>query len=79
MTQPHPSTENTETILKNAFSAAVSVADPQIIIPQYLEKIFPIGNEPQGKCLVVGAGKRLGCSCALGRYPQIRRDPIPTH
>lgn len=47
----------TEAILKNAFAAAVSVADPQVIVPQYLAKIFPFGQEPQGKCLVVGAGK----------------------
>ena len=47
----------TESILKNAFAAAVSVADPQVIVPQYLAKIFPAGKEPKGKCWVVGAGK----------------------
>jgi glycerate 2-kinase len=46
-----------EAILKNAFAAAVAVADPQVIVPQYLEKIFPAGQEPKGRCLVVGAGK----------------------
>ena len=46
-----------ETILKNAFAAALAVADPQKIIPEYLHQIFPNGQEPQGKCLVVGAGK----------------------
>ena len=46
-----------EAILKNAFAAAVAVADPQVIVPQYLAKIFPAGQELQGKCLVVGAGK----------------------
>jgi len=46
-----------EEILKNAFAAAVAVADPQVIVPQYLAKIFPAGQEPKGKCLVVGAGK----------------------
>ena len=46
-----------EEILKNAFAAAVAVADPQVIVPQYLAKIFPVGQEPKGKCLVVGAGK----------------------
>ena len=46
-----------EAILKNAFAAAVAVADPQIIVPQYLAQIFPKGQEPQGRCLVVGAGK----------------------
>jgi glycerate 2-kinase len=47
----------TESILKNAFAAAVAVADPQVIVPQYLAKIFPDGQEPKGRCLVVGAGK----------------------
>lgn len=46
-----------ETILKNAFSAAVAVANPQLIVPQYLAKIFPIGREPKGRCVIVGAGK----------------------
>jgi glycerate 2-kinase len=48
---------STEAILKNAFAAAVAVADPQIIVPQYLEKIFPQGCELRGRCVVVGAGK----------------------
>ncbi|OYY20548.1 MAG: hydroxypyruvate reductase [Polynucleobacter sp. 24-46-87] len=46
-----------ETILKNAFAAALAVADPKKIIPEYLSKIFPPGSEPSGRCLVVGAGK----------------------
>ncbi|QWD85149.1 glycerate kinase [Polynucleobacter asymbioticus] len=46
-----------ETILKNAFAAALAVADPKKIIPAYLSKIFPLGSEPSGKCLIVGAGK----------------------
>ncbi|QWE16486.1 glycerate kinase [Polynucleobacter sp. AP-Nino-20-G2] len=46
-----------ELILKNAFAAALAVADPQKIVPVYLRNIFPVGEEPQGKCLVVGAGK----------------------
>ena len=46
-----------ETILKNAFAAGLAVADPKKIVPEYLAKIFPQGSEPQGKCLVVGAGK----------------------
>jgi glycerate 2-kinase len=57
MTQLNNPSITTEDILKNAFAAAVAVADPQIIVPQYLEKIFPAGQEPKGKCLVVGAGK----------------------
>jgi glycerate 2-kinase len=46
-----------ETILKNAFAAALAVADPKKIVPEYLAKIFPLGSEPKGRCLVVGAGK----------------------
>ncbi len=41
---------STEAILKNAFAAAVAVADPQVIVLQYLAKIFPKGREPKGKC-----------------------------
>ena len=52
-----PVAYGTEAILKNAFAAAVAVADPQVIVPQYLAKIFPKGQEPRGRCLVVGAGK----------------------
>jgi glycerate 2-kinase len=57
MTQLNNPSITTEDILKNAFAAAVAEADPQIIVPQYLAKIFPAGQEPKGKCLVVGAGK----------------------
>jgi hydroxypyruvate reductase len=46
-----------ETILKNAFAAALVVADPKKIVPEYLAKIFPLDSEPKGRCLVVGAGK----------------------
>ena len=46
-----------ETILKNAFAAALAVADPKKIVPESLAKIFPKGSEPKGRCLVVGAGK----------------------
>ena len=55
--QQSPQPISTEVILKNAFAAAVAVADPQMIVPQYLAKIFPVGDEPKGRCLVVGAGK----------------------
>ena len=66
-----------ESILRNAFAAAVAVADPQIIIPQYLEKIFPQGHEPKGRCVVVGAGKASASmanaleSYALSNWPQV--------
>ena len=64
--------KNQETILKKAFATAVAVADPQIIIPEYLAKIFPAGQEPQGKCLVVGAGKAsASMASALERHAQI--------
>ncbi|QWE20461.1 glycerate kinase [Polynucleobacter sp. AP-Kolm-20A-A1] len=60
-----------ETILKNAFAAAVAVADPQVIVPQYLAKIFPKGQEPKGRCLVVGAGKAsASMASALESYAQ---------
>ena len=45
-----------KSILQNAFAAALAVADPQKIVPEYLEKIFA-DSPPQKKCLVVGAGK----------------------
>jgi hydroxypyruvate reductase len=57
MTQQNNQPTSIENILKNAFAAAVAVADPQVIVPQYLAKIFPAGQEPKGRCLVVGAGK----------------------
>jgi hydroxypyruvate reductase len=44
-------------LLEGAFAAALSVADPLRIVPEYLAKIFPKGREPRGRCLVVGAGK----------------------
>ena len=61
-----------EAILKNAFAAAVAVADPQIIVPQYLAKIFPAGQEPKGRCLVVGAGKAsASMASALETYARV--------
>lgn len=44
-------------ILQKAFQAALVVADPKHIVPEYLARIFPKGSEPKGRCLVVGAGK----------------------
>jgi glycerate 2-kinase len=68
---------NTETILKSAFAAAVAVADPQVIVPQYLAKIFPKGKEPKGKCWVVGAGKAsASMASALEKYAQIHWPDI---
>ncbi len=58
-----------QTILKQAFASAVAVADPQVIIPEYLGKIFPRGQEPKGICLVVGAGKAsASMASALEHY-----------
>ena len=65
-----PST--TEVILKNAFAAAVAVADPQVIVPQHLARIFMAGQEPKGRCLVVGAGKAsASMASALEAYAKI--------
>ena len=63
---------NKEAILKNAFATAVAVADPQVIVPQYLAKIFPAGQEPRGRCLVVGAGKAsASMASALEAYAKV--------
>jgi len=63
---------NKDSILKNAFAAAVAVADPQVIVPQYLAKIFPAGQEPRGRCLVVGAGKAsASMASALETYAKV--------
>jgi hydroxypyruvate reductase len=82
MTQQHSQPISTETILKNAFAAAVAVADPQVIVPQYLAKIFPVGQEPKGKCLVVGAGKAsASMASALEKHtkehwPQVKIEGV---
>ena len=82
MTQQYPQPINTETILKKAFAAAVAVADPQVIVPQYLAKIFPAGQEPKGKCLVVGAGKASASMAsafeayANEHWPQVKIEGI---
>jgi hydroxypyruvate reductase len=69
----------TENILKNAFAAAVSVADPKVIVPQYLAKIFPAGQEPQGRCLVVGAGKAsASMASALESYAKTHWPKVST-
>jgi len=51
------SPSNPRTLLEGAFAAALAVADPKKIVPEYLAKVFSHGNEPKGRCLVVGAGK----------------------
>jgi len=48
---------NTPAILQQAFAAALQLAEPRHIMANCLQQIFPVGTEPQGRCLVVGAGK----------------------
>jgi len=82
MTQENTQPTSIEAILKNAFAAAVAVADPQVIVPQYLAKIFPVGQEPKGRCLVVGAGKAsASMASALEVYaktywPQVKLEGV---
>lgn len=82
MTQHNNQLISTQEILKNAFAAAVAVADPQVIVPQYLAKIFPAGQEPSGRCLVVGAGKAsASMASALETYakthwPQVKLEGV---
>ena len=82
MTQENNQPISIQEILKNAFAAAVAVADPQVIVPQYLAKIFPAGQEPRGRCLVVGAGKAsASMASALEAYasthwPQVKLEGV---
>ena len=82
MTQQNTQPISIEDVLKNAFAAAVAVADPQVIVPQYLAKIFPAGQEPKGRCLVVGAGKAsASMASALEIYakvhwPQVKLEGV---
>ncbi|CAM3712958.1 glycerate kinase [Polynucleobacter brandtiae] len=63
---------SSEKILKNAFAAAVAVADPKLIVPECLQQIFLPGQEPKGRCLVVGAGKASAAmASALESYAAI--------
>ena len=77
-----PITKSTEAILKNAFAAAVAVADPQVIVPQYLAQIFPKGQEPKGRCLIVGAGKASASMAsafeayAKANWPQAKLEGV---
>lgn len=77
-----PIAKSAEAILKNAFAAAVAVADPQVIIPQYLRQIFPRGQEPKSRCLVVGAGKASASMAsafeayAKANWPQAKLEGV---
>ena len=79
---PSSAANSTEAILKNAFAAAVAVADPQVIVPQYLAQIFPKGQEPKGRCLVVGAGKASASMAsafeayAKANWPQAKLEGV---
>ncbi|BDT79819.1 glycerate kinase type-2 family protein [Polynucleobacter yangtzensis] len=79
---PSSAANSTEAILKNAFAAAVAVADPQVIVPQYLVQIFPKGQEPKGRCLVVGAGKASASMAsafeayAKANWPQAKLEGV---
>ena len=79
---PNSAANSTEAILKNAFAAAVAVADPQVIVPQYLAQIFPKGQEPKGRCLVVGAGKASASMAsafeayAKANWPQAKLEGV---
>ena len=82
MNKPHIQAIPLKDVLKNAFAAAVAVADPQVIVPQYLSKIFPAGQEPQGRCLVVGAGKASASMAsaleahAKAHWPQVKLEGV---
>jgi len=82
MTQQNTQLTSTEDILKNAFAAAIAVADPQAIVPQYLAKIFPAGQEPKGRCLIVGAGKASASMAsaleiyAKAHWPQVKLEGV---
>ena len=79
---PASSPSNPRTLLEGAFAAALAVADPKKIVPEYLAKVFSHGNEPKGRCLVVGAGKAsASMATALETYakqywPSIALDGV---
>ncbi|SNX27865.1 hydroxypyruvate reductase [Polynucleobacter meluiroseus] len=61
-----------ELFLKNAFAAAVAAADPQLIVPEHLARIFSPEDRPKGRCLVVGAGKAsASMASALEAYASV--------
>jgi hydroxypyruvate reductase len=73
---------NQRVLLEGAFAAALAVADPKKIVPEYLAKIFSSGMEPKGRCLIVGAGKAsASMATALEAYakqywPMIQLDGV---
>ena len=61
--------KNTPQFLQAAFDAALKTADPQVMLPDGLRKIF---SAPlKGRCLVLGAGKAAASmAVALEQYAQ---------
>ena len=61
--------KNTPQFLRAAFDAALKTADPQVMLPDGLRKVF---SAPlKGRCLVVGAGKAAASmAVALEQYAQ---------
>jgi hydroxypyruvate reductase len=59
--------KNTPQFLRAAFDAALKTADPQVMLPDGLKKVF---SAPlKGRCLVVGAGKAAASmAAALEQY-----------
>jgi hydroxypyruvate reductase len=59
--------KNTPQFLRAAFDAALKTADPQVMLPNGLQKVF--GAPLKGRCLVVGAGKAAASmAVALEQY-----------
>ncbi len=73
---------NSQVILQQAFAAALQLAEPRHIMANSLKRIFPAGAEPQGRCLVVGAGKASAAMAsaleayAAANWPQAKLDGI---
>jgi hydroxypyruvate reductase len=59
--------KNTPQFLRTAFDAALKAADPQLMLPDGLQKVF--STPLKGRCLVVGAGKAAASmAVALEQY-----------
>jgi hydroxypyruvate reductase len=59
--------KNTPQFLRAAFDAALKTADPQVMLPDGLSKVF--STPLKGRCLVVGAGKAAASmAVALEQY-----------
>ena len=73
---------NSQVILQQAFAAALQLAEPRHIMADCLKRIFPDGTEPQGRCLVVGAGKASAAMAsalelyAVANWPQAKLEGL---